>query len=59
MITAILWSCLILLPAKGYAVGLGDKAFDFHLVTTEGKTISYYRDLKGEKPVYLIFWTAW
>ncbi len=50
---------LIILPAKVHALGVGDKSPDFHLVTIQGREISYDRDIKGKKPVYLFFWTTW
>ncbi len=50
---------LVFLPSKTYALGAGDKAPDFHVVTLQGKEISYERDIKGKKPVYLFFWTTW
>ncbi len=55
----MLFLLLILLPVTGQALEKGDRAPDFHAVTTKGKAISYDRDLKDRKPVYLIFWTTW
>ncbi len=50
---------LVFLPAKTFALGAGEKAPDFHVVTAQGKEISYAKDIKGKKPVYLFFWTTW
>ncbi len=58
VIKGMLLLLLILLPVTGQALETGDRAPDFH-VTTKGKAISYDRDLKDRKPVYLIFWTTW
>lgn len=43
----------------GYAMDAGDSAPDFHVVTIDGKEISYYKDIRGKKPLYLIFWSTW
>jgi hypothetical protein len=32
---------------------------DFTIRSLEGRTISYFADLKGKKPVYLVFWATW
>lgn len=58
-IRAIAVVALVLLPLKGYAVEAGDKAPDFHFLSPAGKEISYAADMKGIKPVYLVFWTTW
>ncbi len=55
-LVAILISFLHL---KGYAIDVGDAVPDFHTVTIDGKDISYEKDIKGKKPVYLIFWATW
>ncbi len=59
VIKALLFLSLVLLPVRGYALGVGDKSPDFQAVTIKGEKISYNRDLKGRKPVYLVFWTTW
>jgi hypothetical protein len=59
VIKSIFFLTLVLFPARGYALGVGEKAPDFHVVTLQGKEISYDRDIKGKKPVYLFFWTTW
>ncbi len=59
LIKGIFVLSLILLPVRTYALGVGEKAPDFHLLTSQGKEISYDRDIKGKKPVYLFFWTTW
>jgi len=38
---------------------VGDNAPDFNTLTLKGRQVSYYNDLKGKKPVYLIFWATW
>ena len=58
-IKSILLLTLLLLPARTYAIGVGDKTPDFHIVTFQGKEISYDKDIKGKKPVYLFFWATW
>lgn len=59
LINGILLLSLLILPAKGYALGVGDKSPDFSIVTIKGSEISYDRDIRGKKPVYLFFWTTW
>jgi cytochrome b561 len=54
-----LFLAMILLPVSTYALTVGEKSPDFHIVTHQGKEISYDRDIKGKKPVYLFFWTTW
>ena len=56
-ITVIL--ILLLFPLQGYALDVGDIVPDFHIVTIEGKEISFEKDIKGKKPVYLIFRATW
>jgi peroxiredoxin len=41
------------------ALGIGDFAPDFQVVTLDGKEISYYKDIRGKTPLYLIFWSIW
>ncbi|MDA8432456.1 MAG: TlpA disulfide reductase family protein [Nitrospiraceae bacterium] len=55
----ILFLLLVLLPVRGQAQEVGDKAPGFRGVTVQGKELSYDRDFRGKKPVYLIFWTTW
>lgn len=50
---------LLFLPAKTYAVGVGDIAPGFQIITLDGKEISYERDIKAKRPLYLVFWTTW
>ncbi len=57
LLTAVIFS--LVLPLCAHALEAGAVAPDFHAVTTEGKEISYFNDLKGKRPVYLIFWTTW
>jgi hypothetical protein len=42
-----------------HAIDIGDSAPDFHVVTIDGKEISYYKDVKGKRPLYLTFWSTW
>ena len=58
-LAAMLFLSLILLPARAGALEVGDKAPDFQAVTIKGKNISYDRDFRGKKAVYLIFWATW
>lgn len=58
-ITAILLLPIVIPPVSAYALGVGDKAPGFHVTTLQGKEISFDRDFKGKKPVYLFFWTTW
>lgn len=59
VIKGILFLSLLLLPASAYALAVGDKTPDFRVITIQGKEISYDKDIKGEKPVYLFFWATW
>ena len=59
LIKGIFLLSLLILPAKVYALGEGDKSPDFRVVTIQGRKISYDRDIRGKKPVYLFFWTTW
>lgn len=56
---AALFMVLALLPDSVYALDAGSVSPDFHVRTLDNKEISYYKDLKGKKPVYLVFWTTW
>jgi hypothetical protein len=55
----ILFLFLFSLPAKTYAIGVGDIAPDFKITTLDGKELSYQQDIKAKKPLYLIFWATW
>ena len=55
----ILFSCLLFLPVNTYAIGVGDIAPDFKIVTLDGKEISYQQDIKAKRPLYLVFWATW
>ena len=59
LMEVILLLSLVLFPMKVYALKVGDKAPAFHVFTLKGQEISYDVDLRGKKPVYLIFWTTW
>jgi len=47
------------LQAEVYAIDVGDIAPEFSAVTINGKVISYEGELKGKRPVYLVFWSTW
>jgi hypothetical protein len=51
--------CFFMWATDSRAVDTGDSAPDFQVVTIDGKNISYYKDVKGKKPLYLIFWSTW
>ena len=56
----ITWALILFLyPIQGLALVEGDDAPDFSIVTIEGKEMSYNRDVKGKKPLYLTFWATW
>lgn len=55
----ILIFLLLLLPFSSYAVDVGDRAPDFDVLSLDGKPVSYYKHLKGKKPLYIIFWATW
>jgi hypothetical protein len=46
-------------PSTGFSIGLGDMAPDFTIESMDGRKISYFSDLKGKKPLYLVFWATW
>ncbi len=50
---------LFLFPPPARALGQGDISPDFKVVTIDGKELSYGRDFRGKRPVYLIFWATW
>lgn len=50
---------MLAFPVSVYAVEIGDDAPDFKALSLEGKQISYFKDMKGKRPVYLIFWATW
>jgi peroxiredoxin len=50
---------LLGIALRGYAYDVGEKAPDFKVSTVDGKQISYPTDLKGKKPVYIVFWATW
>jgi len=55
----ILFLSLLFLPVKTYAIGVGDIAPDFKIITLDGKEISYQQDIKAKKPLYIVFWATW
>ncbi len=58
-VTAILLLSLMIPSVSAYALGVGENAPGFHVTTLQGKEISFDKDFKGKKPVYLFFWTTW
>jgi peroxiredoxin len=50
---------LLLLSFNSYAIDIGDKAPDFKAQSLNGKRLSYYKHLRGVKPVYIVFWATW
>lgn len=50
---------IMILPFEAYAFDKGDAAPDFHIVTIDGKEISYEKDIRGKKHLYLAFWSTW
>lgn len=50
---------LLGIALRGYAYDVGEKAPDFKVSTLDGEQISYPTDLKGKKPVYIVFWATW
>ena len=50
---------LLIWASDSRAIDTGDSAPDFQISTIDGKEISYYKDVKGKKPLYLIFWSTW
>lgn len=59
ILCGILFLYLFFLPVNTYAIGVGDIAPDFKITTLDGKEISYERDIKAKKPLYLVFWATW
>lgn len=55
----ILFIVLLLVPVSVFAAGIEGKAPDFKALTIDGRQVSYFRDLKGNSPVYLVFWATW
>ena len=59
VIKAILLLSLLFLPLRAYALDVGDRTPDFLILTVGGKGISYDRDIRDKKPLYLVFWATW
>lgn len=49
---------MLIFPAAGFALDIGDKAPDFNAVSLDGKKLAY-SSIKDKKPVYLFFWASW
>lgn len=58
-VMAFVFVITLLLPSTGSSIGLGDMAPDFIIESMDGRKISYFADLKGKKPIYLVFWATW
>ena len=54
---ALIAAAIIILPAFG-AIGVGDKAPDFQLGSTDGKTVVALSSFT-DKPTVLVFWASW
>lgn len=50
---------LLMWSSDSQALDTGDSAPDFQAVTLDGKEISYYKNIRGKAPLYLIFWSTW
>lgn len=50
---------ILLQAGYGQALTQGDPAPDFQAATIGGEHLSYDKDVKGGKPLYLIFWATW
>lgn len=50
---------VLLTPPAASALGVGDPAPDFRMLTLAGREISYYAGLKGGRPLYLMFWATY
>ncbi|NCO83306.1 MAG: hypothetical protein COS28_02230 [Nitrospirae bacterium CG02_land_8_20_14_3_00_44_33] len=48
----------LIFPVYGFALDINDNAPDFRGVALDGKQVAY-SELKGKKPVYLMFWATW
>ena len=59
MIKVIIVFVVVFFSISCYALEIGHGAPDFQVVTLDGKEISYYKDIKEKRPVYLIFWSTW
>lgn len=59
LIGTIVVLTLVFLPLKAHALEVGDRVPDFHFLDRAGKEISYAADIRGVKPLYLVFWTTW
>jgi len=60
----LFWGCLLVLLLAGWCQAFsppvaGTAAADFTATTMDGQRISLDDDLKGKKPVLLIFWATW
>ena len=49
---------LLTLPVFSFALDVNDKAPYFGGVALDGKQVAY-SELRGTKPVYLMFWATW
>ncbi|GAB4388925.1 MAG: hypothetical protein Kow0025_11130 [Thermodesulfovibrionales bacterium] len=46
-------------PLSALALGVGDEAPGFSLKTLTGEEFSYPAGLRGERPLYLMFWATY
>lgn len=56
---AVVFAFSLFFSSRGYPIGLGDMTPDFTVETMEGTEMSYYADIRGRKPLYLVFWATW
>jgi hypothetical protein len=59
LIITLIISGFFIWASDSRAIDIGDSAPDFQGVTIDGKEVSYYKDVKGREPLYLIFWATW
>ena len=55
----ILILLLLIIPFSSYALEVGDNAPEFKILPLGCEQLSYDKDNKDKKPVYLIFWATW
>ena len=58
LILRITGVALLLIGASAHAAGVGEVAPDFEATTQDG-SVFRLSDLRGQKPVYVIFWNTW
>ena len=56
--TCLIAWVLLLIGVSATAANIGEVAPDFQLSTQDGSTFQL-SDFRGQKPVYVVFWTSW